>query len=1707
MRLPVFPHFEHVRRVNRRYSRVRTLSRLIYVVPLLAFSVGSGLYLVQVGHLIYANLGQIVAVEAATQLHRQVALDKVTTPHFGEVDLFGLKVANGATFAAKNGECILTATHVSLHYSLTSLIADPANSLASIISIRLTHPFLLVERKNDRTFNFTDIVNRPSKPNAKPFRGQMTFNSGTLLFRDYLAKIGTPDRPAQNELHNVNAYVDARNSDATQFQIQGTGLSGRLIQAEANGDAIRSGGGSFRMQMNASGANLPYWARYLAGVGPADVTSGTGNIRLFLSHSGKFTKYNKNLDFLLGAQIADAAIQVKKPGMARLVVSHVDGKISASPVSVSYLGTASAAGSPLNVNATLFDFSRPQLGAVLSGKSINIGSIARAFPAVKIPLGLTVAPVDAVVKAAGPLLSPTISIEANTPRVAYFQNEIRNASLSMVLARNVLSISRLTFTTQDGHSGTLRAQLDPRHVAQTLSASGQVVGLNLATLPLGRSAQHLNVSGTANVNFVTRELNGSRHATADVKLRHLHVLHTSLDEVTARIGLLNGKALSIQRLDIRDPKGMASIDGTVPITKNAGSINLRVNASGIEIGRLIRPYSKLQLDGLGYYRGSIGGVISAPTTRGDLEIYGASYSNLLLDSVAGHLEVTPSRLALSHFEVQKFPASVQIDGTINNLKSRQPALDLGLKLSQADVQDLISLSNEIAQYAPHKAGRKVPTKTQRELDSALPTVSGATTGNLHITGTPKNPQIIGSAVMKNGTAGPFRIDRVQASFGYKAHKLSVTNGLLRGEGATITARGDWSSQSGAIDGIFTGTNFSLDRLNRLYPPYFDLQGMVEFSGAIGGTLNSPTATVGVVGNSLIANGQKLAQVSAFASYANGELDLTGDPWQFTILSPPGVSGGSQPIEYDISSFKLHLPTTQFPHLRPSIEAAGSISGQSPERLDHLIRTFESSRFATQPAGLAFDNFLDNLPSPVQGNISLPQFTIDGFVDQPSIHADINIADLQVGTTTAQNITLHIGSDAGAVRSTHVVGSASGVIADQIPLDSVNLDASMSGSVIHLTTLHATNLNAYLDALGTADLNGDITATLDASNIPLSLFQPLLPKTRKLGGTVTTLYVEASGKTSSPDFMASFGVASPSLTVERPPDKPGSNTTKIASVPISSEHYVLDSIRSEKITVVHRGSGHVRLLTISDLTAFKNHKPVVQLNGVLPFGSYQDLTSMALAGSPDLRAKLEIADLGALAAFVPSVDPTRTTGSLSAAIGPGLDGTTAGSIDLSNASLGFTGVGTELKNIRADIGLTPVGINIRRLSAQSGAGGTVGVTGSVDLVPTPDIHLVTTFKQFEIDEVGGQYILGHEFGSGFKGTVNGSLYLSNSLLTPKIVTKAGAPIFVSDATGVIPSGTPQPGPAAGPPPIDPNFDIHVQLGTPKKTVHVQNAFLRADADGYLTLAGSLTSPVLHSRLTVYGGKFIIPPSTVLKFVKPYGTVALDYPVPALDPATGLSSPLGKQVDLYAQATVRVRPSVLASSSSAVSAGSFSGSQIANSIGSGLDNPVQYVIDVHIHGSLDSPDKLQLDLESNPGGLSRNAMLAALGDAGAFSGFLGGNLENAFKEQVAEAFNSILLPSFIQPFETGVESAFGLSAFNIDLSPNAPIHVTFTKDLTPRLEVTYSRFFGARPPGSISAALEPTYTVSLGYTLAKRLQVNVSTDEQNNNTVALQGVFGF
>ena len=1660
--------------------------RGIATLPLLCLTVSAGVYCASLYRLLHAHLIPIAEAELTRQYGHEVRIGSADLKP-GALVIGDLAVSNKATFAAGGGEASLTAKRVTVAYSLHSLIFDSGNAAHAIGDVTLEQPALLVERLSGSQFNFSDFFQPKTKKQTKPFVGRVLVHDGLLRFRDFDA----PDRgkrPALNTLAGVEATVDFGSVRNIYFDVRGLGTQNRFRTLLVKGDVSRQVAGRYRGHVAATDADAAYWTDYFKAFPQARITTGRADADVSLAKLAAKPAPGLPLDLSGRITLRRTTILVADKKLLRLPLENLNGTAVFTGAGASLDASVVLGGQPLAASGTVFDFKHPQVALTVRSSALSPTLLARAVPVLTLPAGLQAAPGPVTASFTGTAASPTITISAALPSVEYLGNQVSDLAASATYAGKVLSVPSATFRVPGGGTGAVRATVDTRGAKPIVLLAGFVSKVNLAAvrLPPSVNTKKLALGGTASAQFIADNANRPFSVTADVQVQKPRLQKTAFNALNGRVLWTLGRPVTLVHAALSGGGGLAAASGTVPAGVKNGQWNVRVQAANLDLAPLLRPYAPLSaISGQAAFDGRIVGPENAPVAVGAVRLREPHYGRFSADLVSGNVTANSQALRLRDVTVRRFPTLAGLDGTVTDLASGNPKLALSVRLSEGDVSDFLNLAEQAS--APS-------VKTAHALRASLPNLSGTAQGTFHLGGSVKSPSAYGHALITDATVGSYRIDQVSADLRYADGTLSVGGGLVKSGAATLTAHGTRTA-SGMIRADFAASGLELTRFYQALDPLADIQGTAAVSGSFFGTPQSPHVVVHALSvPNLVVNDQSFAPLLLAGRDDDGVFTQTGAPWHFVVTVPPDYAaepGGT--VEYDVDRLRLSLPSLAHPKRPAALLLSAAIPVSAPERVSHVFRTLRQTRWAQTPAGQKFLARLAALPQPLSGTFALPALRVSGPLRALAASADFQADSVVAGETQVAGVTAHANYRGGLKPSGQITASAHDLLAAGVSIGAASLDAAYSSRVVTVRSLKATSARAFLSASGTADLDGDIAASVDASNIPLALLGSAVPSARPylnlLPREISDLSVNASGPTRSPNYVGSISLSNPDTAA------PGS-----APAPALA----LDRIRSGTISV-SSPPDTPKVLTVSTLSAFKNGRLVATLSGALPL-SLPELVKPGAAASTvpeadDLHADLNVQDLSALAGFSPGLlDAKKTGGRLSASANFG-GGRLSGLINLQNASVGISGFDTFANKINGIVVLADNKATVQSFTGQSSKGGTFALTGGAALSGSRTLGLTLSARDLTLDEVSKQNLLYRKFSSGARAKVNGTLTAVGPWLTPRIATPPNAPIVISDASGTLPSASDAAAAPSSPPAFDPSLAVAVRLGGGRTgTVTVSNALLRAEAGGLVQIGGTLSDPQLRVNLTVAKGQFTLPPSTVLKIVKPVtgdaNTVSATYPYPGPD---GLPA-LRTQVDLYAQATVTPSQSSLAQYRSVASDGI---GESAPSVSDLSATPFggsrqRYTITAHIHGVLNSPDQLALDLTSSPGGLSRQQMLAALVPASALLASGGSDLESGFKQALVSAA--------LSPLTSTLGDALGLTDLNVAYDPNQPLLVTGTVDLGPRLSVTYSRSFGAR--GLTETSLQPPqYTVQLGYDLTRRLRLGVETDDQKDKTVTLETVLRF
>ena len=1679
--------------------RVRWTLAGACALPLLSLGVASGVYFLSVYHLLRAHLVPIAEAELTRQYGHEVRIGGADFGTHGKLILTNLAVSNKATFAAGNGEAALTAKQISVGYNLHALIFDSGNAAHAIGDVSITQPVVLIERYPGR-FNFTDFFKPSAKKPGKPFVGRVVVQNGTVRFRDFDAP-ARGLRPALNTLDHIGATVDFGSERTIYFTLGGVGAgatAARLASLGVDGSVSRKISGRFSARIDGRNADAAYWSDYFKAFPQARIVRGRVDADVVVAKLGKAPPPGLPLDLSGNIAVRDVTVVASDKKILALPLQHLFGTAGFTGAGASLDAHVQVAGQPLAVTGTVFDFANPQVAATLSSPSLNPVRLSRALPALTAPAGLTTLPGPVTVNFTGTIKNPTITVNLAFPSVTYGGNTATTVTARATYAGKVLSVPAASFVLPGGGAASVHGTVNTSGKTPAVLMAGNVSGLNLSALrlPASPALKSLNLGGLANAQFVVGSGGGPVMLTANVEAQNLRLRQTQFQSLVGRVAWKQGGPVTVAKLVVRGPQGTLTAAGTVPVTPKSGNWDLAVRAAGLDVPALLRPYSKLALGGSASFDGKIVGPLKAPQAIGAVRLAAPRFGRYAADFISGNVTASASAVRLDSVTLRRFPAVVGVSGTVRQLSGGNPALDLNVRLSQGDVRDFLQLATSASAASP---------KTAKKLTASLPNLTGTADGVFQITGRAQSPVVTGHARVLEATVAGYRVGEVGADILYVGGAVRLENGVLKSEGATLRVSGVYSAK-GTLLAQFAGQDINLSRFHQFVDPYAEVSGTAALSGRVAGTVQSPRVVLSALTvPNLIVDRQEFAPLSLAAIYNDGVLTQTGQPWRFVVQVPPEVTGEKGgPVEYDVNSLALTLPTPAHPKRAAALTLSAAIPEAAPEHLSHIFSTIRRSPWSRSKAGKQFLAKLAALPQPVAGTFALPTLSVSGSLAAPRVRADLVASGLLLGETRLAGLTANLALNGGPRPSGSLTAKAENLLAGGVPIGELSAEASFDNRVITVRSLRARSDRAFLNASGTADLDGPINASVDASNIPIALIGTAVPTAtpflRLLPREVSTLSVQASGPTQSPNLLGSVSLSNPDTPFGK-------------SLPADAPAYALDRIRTGTVTLASETPGGPKVLTVSNLSAFKNGQLVATLSGSLPVVLPGLLPTAALPNQ-DLRANLAVQDLSALAGFSPGLlDAKKTAGSLNVSASFG-GGQLSGLVTLKDASVGLTQFDTVLNKLNGIIVLGNNRATIQSFSGQSSKGGTLGLSGTATLLGDQKMDLTLTAKDLKIDENSKQNVLYQKFSSGLKAKLNGSVNAIGPWLTPRIATPDGLPLVISDAVGTLPAASTAAATPGSEPSFNPFFDVAVQLGGDRlKPVTVRSSLLSADASGLVRLLGRLSAPKLQASLTVTKGNFFLPPSTRLVIVKPTNgidrnRVNLSYPVAD---AQGVPT-LQTSVDLTAQATVTTSEASLAQYRTSGNTGGIgeAAPEIAtatrggSTFGSGRQ---RYTITAHIKGVLNSPDSLDLNLTSSPAGLNRSQMLAALVPAGSLLTAAGtGGGERALEDQFKTALASVALPTLLSPITDSIAGALGLEDFGVNYDPNLPLFVTVTKQLLPRLEVTFSRSFGARGP--VETSLQPPqYNLKLSYSFTNRYRVGVSTTDQHDNAVTLEGVVRF
>jgi hypothetical protein len=148
--------------------------------------------------------------------------------------------------------------------------------------------------------------------------------------------------------------------------------------------------------------------------------------------------------------------------------------------------------------------------------------------------------------------------------------------------------------------------------------------------------------------------------------------------------------------------------------------------------------------------------------------------------------------------------------------------------------------------------------------------------------------------------------------------------------------------------------------------------------------------------------------------------------------------------------------------------------------------------------------------------------------------------------------------------------------------------------------------------------------------------------------------------------------------------------------------------------------------------------------------------------------------------------------------------------------------------------------------------------------------------------------------------------------------------------------------------------------------------------------------------------------------------------------------------------------------------------------------RYTIVMEVHGPLDNLQPENIDLRSEPPGLTRAQILASMGHLEEFAG--GGEL--ALRTQLRDVFAAAVSPLLLNPLESGFMEALGLEEFSIEYGFDQPLAVFMSKKLFDGFYIAYWQIVTGDPTAITGA----TYALKIGYRVRDWLELAYVSDSR-------------
>lgn len=1148
--------------------------------------------------------------------------------------------------------------------------------------------------------------------------------------------------------------------------------------------------------------------------------------------------------------------------------------------------------------------------------------------------------------------------------------------------------------------------------------------------------------------------------------------------------------------------GPESATGIVAINPKTRTLAGAVRAGSLNLGRLAQRFGFEGLSGNAAVVATLGGTMAKPSV------------SLLAQGQASYAQEPGRPVSLGDFE---------IDGLLRDgsLQIRRGVLRGPLGLIAANG----SIGTGTESLGIGIVGRRLdPSPLLPELDGQ---------GNLiaQISGTLKNPIATGYVEFYNAQYGDRLIPAIRSDIVADRNRVALRGVRVTSGTAEVTGEAALAFKGRRLSGNFRAQGV---QLADVAPGNEDLAGGVNIPKlTLSGTLTDPQVAAEVTGENLVVRGAKVESVTArlrgnkrevileeaVAEANGGTLAVNG---RYDIKTQGGrITGDASnlaldPLARQISD-QVTLDGTVSGRASVAFDAKGIVGLEGAGRLASVKVNGTSIGDGSWSASRTGTSYLADLRvGSIERYVELEKVRFDpadksitgtvwmnNFLARDMVAMGDRYLD-SLAPTTRQDLreiegTINVGAQiSGSANAPGLVVEnleVSGLKYRQVDFGDLTANLRLEERKWTINALNLDGKVAKLSASGFIEERGNMLLDGQITGVSLVELGRAIPGAGAAGGRIDPFEFYVTGPTKSPSLRASLDFsglfAPPEVKAETPEEEIEEDEESRRIV--EKDPNPPDETGQRQLTAAERGLyGSLSNISISE-------KDGIVVEGSYAYRGFTGGLSVKAPfefpfripekGQIDASIDLQGRQLTEIANYFPALDRNRIQGTVAGSIRAQgtLDSLAyTGELNLNAPQLGFlipeiqngqpTGrfvpMQDTLRNLVAKVDFTGGNLSLNA-SGESSRGGSFTAKATTPLGQVG--RLATTLR-----EEGAQGLLasridgavtfddlrirqGVEGSSYVAATVDGAIQLDGTIQRPRLAT--AEPLRLSRVETILPTFPENTG-ENSPPAINPRFDMRVTLADPAR-LRTTAAELYVLGDG--RIEGSLANPEIRAQLEVDRGTLALPGGRVR--LEQGGTVDVQVS------SSGRDTIARADVDLEGRTAIT-----------------------ALRFGNTYE---RYEITLGVRGDLLSEAGLNLTASSDPPDLSRDRILALLGQTDVIEA-IGTNFGSSSTERrIRDALAGYALPALADPITNKLAQGLGLDYLSLEYNPLEEASLAFAKSIGSGFFIQGRRQISDPPPG-----FPQQYDVRLVYRPRRfrgalsRVSFSIGADEQTPIKFAIE-----